>query len=59
MSPQVKCWEVHTGLSSEEYSSATWRLLNTGSAGVNSMAVDEALLMAVAGGKSQPALCFF
>jgi lipoate-protein ligase A len=44
----------------EEYPPATWRLLNTGSAdGATNMAIDEAILMALAEGKSQPTLRFF
>jgi len=50
---------VHTGLFSEEYPWATWRLLNTGSDGATTMAIDEAILTAVAEGKSQPTLRFF
>jgi lipoate-protein ligase A len=47
-------------LSSEEYPLATWRLLNTGFAdGVTNMAVDEAILTAVAEGRSQTTLRFF
>jgi lipoate-protein ligase A len=47
-------------LSSEEYPLATWRLLNTGSAdGAANMAVDEAILTAVAEGRSLPTLRFF
>jgi lipoate-protein ligase A len=44
----------------EEYPLATWRLLNTGSAdGATNMAVDEAILTAVAEGRSLPTLRFF
>lgn len=47
-------------MSPEEYPLATWRLLNTGSAdGATNMAIDEAILTAVAGGKSPPTLRFF
>jgi len=47
-------------LSAEKYSLVTWRLLNTGSAdGATNMAIDEALLTAVAEGKSPPTLRFF
>jgi lipoate-protein ligase A len=47
-------------LFSEEYPLVTWRLLNTGSAdGATNMAVDEAILTAVAEGRSQPTLRFF
>jgi lipoate-protein ligase A len=47
-------------LSPEEYPLATWRLLNTGSAdGATNMAIDEAILTAVAEGRSQPTLRFF
>ncbi len=43
-----------------EYPPATWRLLNTGSAdGATNMAIDEAILTAVAEGKSPPTLRFF
>jgi len=49
-----------TGLSPEEYPLATWRLLNTGPAdGAANMAIDEAILTAVAEGKSPPTLRFF
>ena len=44
----------------EEYPLATWRLLNTGSAdGATNMAIDEAILTAVAEERSQPTLRFF
>ena len=47
-------------MSSEEYPLATWRLLNTGSAdGATNMAIDEAILTAVAEERSQPTLRFF
>ena len=47
-------------MSPEEYPLATWRLLNAGSAdGATNMAIDEAILTAVAEGKSQPTLRFF
>jgi lipoate-protein ligase A len=47
-------------LSPEEYPLAIWRLLNTGSAdGATNMAIDEAILTAVAEGRSQPTLRFF
>lgn len=47
-------------MSAEEYSLATWRLLNTGPAdGATNMAIDEAILMAVAEGKSPSTLRFF
>lgn len=44
----------------EEYPRATWRLLSTGTAdGATNMAVDEAILDAVAAGESLPTLRFF
>ncbi len=44
----------------QEYPLATWRLLNTGSAdGATNMAIDEAILTAVAEGRSPPTLRFF
>jgi lipoate-protein ligase A len=44
----------------EEYPLTTWRLLNTGSAdGATNMATDEAILTAVAEGRSPPTLRFF
>ena len=57
---QVKFREVQTGLSLEEYPLATRRLLNTGSADrVTNIAIDEAILTAVAEGKSWPTLRLF
>lgn len=44
----------------EEYPLTTWRLLNTASAdGATNMAIDEAILTAVAEGRSLPTLRFF
>ena len=44
----------------DEYPRATWRLLNTGVAdGATNMAVDEAILEAVAAGQSLPTLRFY
>ena len=47
-------------MSPDKYPLTTWRLLNTGSAdGATNMAVDEAILAAVAEGRSPPTLRFF
>ncbi len=47
-------------MSSEKYPLMTWRLLNTGPAdAATNMATDEAILTAVAEGKSPPTLRFF